>query len=179
MFEWSEEIVVCALGNGDGCSKWLVLLIPMNAKMNRWRLLAMEIILPVADTEFRALDIRVFKLAIVAPLLTFGIQYASMTESKSESPSLVSTDENRRWNVKKFYDRQKFPLTSFEKFICFGFFHGHKAFQCSIWSTFIRRHRRIIHDTTTTSRWWHWWTHDIRSTYCRWMTTKCTLLPWS
>ena len=56
----------------------------------------MEIILPVADTEFGALDIRVFRLAIVAPLLTFGIQYASMTESKSESPSLVSTDENRR-----------------------------------------------------------------------------------
>ena len=49
----------------------------------------MEIIPAVAETEFRALDMRV-----VVPPPTFGMQYASITESKSESPSLVSTRLN-------------------------------------------------------------------------------------
>lgn len=37
MFEWSEEIVCCPIGNDDGCSSWLVLLIPIDRKiMSEW-----------------------------------------------------------------------------------------------------------------------------------------------
>lgn len=52
--------------------------------------------IPVADIECRVLDIRVFKPGIAVPPLVFVIQYASMTESKSESPSLVSTNKKEK-----------------------------------------------------------------------------------
>ena len=58
----------CVLARDDGCST-----------------------LPVVDIEWRAFNVRLFKPGIVVPPLTFVIQYVSITESKSESPSLVST----------------------------------------------------------------------------------------
>ena len=105
-FDW-------VLARGDGCST-----------------------LPVVDIEWRAFDIRLFKPAIVVPPLTFVIQYASITESNSESPSLVSTNK-RDLNIEELL---KIVFTSFQKFIRFRFFHCHKTFQCSICSTFIWSH---------------------------------------
>ena len=48
-------------------------------------------LVPVADIEWRALAINVFKPLIAVPLFALVVQYASITESSNESLSLVST----------------------------------------------------------------------------------------
>lgn len=60
-------------------------------------------LVPVADIEWRALAINVFKPLIAVPLFALVVQYASITESSNESLSLVSTAREGHANHKIFY----------------------------------------------------------------------------
>ena len=103
MWGWSDERFCCPPIDGKGCSCCPPWEVPERAQKElrgEWRFIDL---VPVADIEWRALAINVFKPPIAVPLFVLVVQYASITESSSESLSLVSTVREGHWDHKMYY----------------------------------------------------------------------------